>query len=174
MKKLFYVILFLYGTSVFAQSDIKKLFKDFYYSTEIDSRFCGKNVTRFLKYIKNEGIDLKRLQIVHISAPNSTWGFGKLIALSSRWGKQIDNHFHANYQFHYIALTDQGIVLDFSFNNEPTPLPLKRYLNEMFVAKGPIDLYGETFRINGQGPYYTREISLQNLDNLVLDYFPAK
>ena len=149
-------------------SGLPEAFEDFYYSDKISSRHCGRNIKNFIKDLKRNGFDTSGIKVLKITAAGNSWGFGRIVALNSRWGKSLDNHFVENWGFHVVAVHN-GEVYDFSFSREPTILKFDDYVESMFVAQNPILLYGKSFRVRGEGPYYTPEISRDELSSLVFE-----
>ncbi len=164
MKYLIWLFLIPCGFS----QEIEREFTDFYYSNQISSRHCGRNISNFVKHLESKKIDTSEIDVIKITAEATVWGFGKIIALNSRWGRELSGHFVENWGFHVIA-TYRGQVLDFSFGKEPSLLSMDEYLERMFIASEPLLLYGSTFRIRGEGPYYSIEQSKDHTAGLVFE-----
>ncbi len=153
MIKKILLTLFLF-IPLHSNASIPERFEEFFYSPEISSRHCGNNISHFIKYLFQKGEAVKNINVISITAPDHDWSFGRVVAVNSRWGTKIESSLHQNWSFHVVAIID-GFVYDFSFNEQPLILPLKKYMQQMFVPKSPFAINGETFRVRGQGPYYT-------------------
>lgn len=151
-KYLLFLLLIL-SSALFAQ---EKEFNDYFYNGELSSRHCGKNTANFIEFLGDTGYPITEIDTLVITAPVNMWSFGKVLAVNSRWGKEIEGNFHENWTFHVVSIID-GNVYDFSFNKTPLILPLRDYLNMMYIPANPYMPYGETFRISNRGPWFTKE-----------------
>lgn len=145
-------------------ANLDEIFEQFYFSNKISSRHCGQNINNFVKELERNNIETSNVKVLEITAPGNGWGFGNVVALNSRWGKELDGHRVQNWGFHVVAVIENR-VYDFSFNTFPIAPDFETYIEQMFVAQNPILLYGSSFRISGQGPGFTPEISKELLHN---------
>jgi hypothetical protein len=165
MKSLFlYSILLICISLETAFANINQRFEEFYYSGHISSRHCGQNIHNFIKFLVQTGDYDSRTKVLYFEAPSNRWSFGKVVAVNSRWGKNIDGNFHENWSHHVIAVRD-GLVYDFSFSRSPRILPLMDYFEEMYVPVRPFAIYGLDFRVGGDGPYYSASHARKELEN---------
>ena len=156
MKKIIIILATIICVSALAsETQIKKSFKSFYYSTEVNDRFCRKNVENFAKYLKSINLLDENFKLIIIEAPGHPWTFGRLPAFKSRFGKYVEGMYHQNWTYHAIGLY-KGEVYDFSFDRKPRVLKLTKYMDEMYLPTSPYLINGETFRTRGMGPYFTR------------------
>lgn len=162
----FFLLLFVlaFNITTYANSSIKKLFSDYFYHIDLSARHCGQNISNFVKYLsKNNFQDIKGITIVSMTSPNNPWSFGNVVAMQARWsGKNNGIYSHFNYAFHVFAI-HQGEVYDFSFMEEPTVLPLDRYLSTMYIPPVAFAINGSSFRTRGMGPLYTPSHALTEL-----------
>jgi hypothetical protein len=165
-----FLYLFLFSTFLYAQ---EQEFDDFYYSDQLSSRHCGVNTAKFIKYLSNFDVKESSIYTVVITAPGNRWGFGRVLAVNSRWGKSINGNYHENWMFHVVTVID-GDVYDFSFNKNPLILSLAEYINKMFIPKNPFMPYGKTFSIANSGPWFTRSAALDELDSYEFDVYKTK
>ena len=114
--------------------------------------------------MQTQGYKLDEFRVLSITS-NGRWGWGRVMAMNSRWGTDREGVYHENWSFHIVALY-RGKVYDFSFNQAPKVLSFNDYIKEMLVPKNPFMPYGSSFRIAGQGPYLTRQIAKQELEQL--------
>jgi hypothetical protein len=163
MKKTIQLLILLVLFPItFATANVANLFEEFYYSDAISSRHCGQNINNFIKYLAQKGHYHPDIKVLYYDAPGNPWGFSQIVALNARWGKEIAGSFHSNWVFHVVTVL-HGKVYDFSFNDTPRVLPIKRYFEEMLVPKRPVAIYGPDFRVRGQGPYYTPERAIEEV-----------
>jgi hypothetical protein len=162
MKKLLLVLLIFQSFTSLVFAGIKEDFEKFYYSDILSSRHCGQNISHFMQFLDQQGNFREDIVVLSFSAPQHSWSFGLLPALNSRWGRTYDGYRRDNWSFHVIAVID-GLVYDFSYNDRPTLIPLKDYLHDMFIPNESFMINGDTFRVRGQGPYYTTEHALAEL-----------
>lgn len=148
----------------YASAGIANHFVDFFYHEQISSRHCGKNISDFMKYLNQKGESLQDFSIITITAPHHIWSFGNVVALNSRWGTEKEGILHENWAFHVIAV-HRGKVYDFSFNQTPLILPLRMYMQKMFIPKKSFAINGDTFRVRGKGPIYTAQDALEELQH---------
>ncbi len=161
MKWLLFALLF--SSVTFAKSSIEAEFEDFYYSNQINPRFCKKNILGFLDSLESKGIDTSEFEVLEITAPRSSWGFGKMIALNSRWGREVAFYNFQTFGYHVIAIYKDKVI-DFSFGPEPKLLSYDEYIEEMYLVDEDILLYGPSFSLRGQS-YYTRELSIEHVSD---------
>lgn len=129
-----YLWLLLLITQVSFAADLAKLqtlFKS-NYSTFYAPRFCGKNIETFVKAADKKKIDLTNSYVAVLKNP----GFWSLQAFSARGLKLGERQ---PWSFHVILIADD-YVFDFDFSNQPKVLPFKKYLKEMLVPKGKLDI----------------------------------
>jgi len=156
MKKIIIILATIISISALAsESQVKKHFKSFYYSTEVNDRFCRKNVENFAKHLNSKDLLDEDFKLIIIEAPGHPWTFGYLPAFKSRFGKYVEGMYHQNWTYHAIGLY-KGKVYDFSFDKKPRVLKLTSYMDEMYLPLRPYLINGETFRTRGKGPYFTR------------------
>lgn len=161
MKNLIRTLVFLLlSTQAFALSEkeLKEEFEFFYYKGKLSSRHCGRNINNFILYLNERGYSTDELHTVHITGERTRWSLGRVMAINSRFGNEIEGNFLENWYFHVVAMF-KGKIYDFSFNKTPLILRAKDYLNKMFVPQNPFMPWGSSFRIGGEGPYYTPEIA---------------
>lgn len=162
-KSFMFIIMTIVSFNIMAQTSINSQFEQFFYSTNISSRHCGRNIDKFIRQLKSQGFQTNEIKTVRITS-HSPWGFGMVMAMNSRWGKLTEGNFHENWNFHIIAL-HEGLVYDFSFHQGPQVLPLQDYLERMYIPVKPFMPYGPTFRIQGNGPYYTPAIAKSQINS---------
>lgn len=154
-------------SSQLALASMESLFFNFYYSPEISSLHCGRNISLFMKSLSDSGVDISDVKILSITAGYQPWSFGRVIAVNSRWGTFNNGNYHQNWDFHVIAIHDKK-VYDFSFNQTPLVLSVGEYLESMFIPKQPFAINGETFRVGSEGPLFNANHARMGLDyNLV-------
>jgi hypothetical protein len=90
--------------------------------------------------------------------------FWSSVAVNARWGTLNNGSSHQNWGFHVIAIIDQK-VYDLSFNEAPLILSFNDYLDSMFIPKIPFAINGETFRVGGDGPFYSAEYAMEELQH---------
>jgi hypothetical protein len=156
----------------FAFANIDQIFSEFYYSPEISSRHCGRNISNFIKELAKLGYEHKDIRILYITAPYHPWSFGRVVAVNSRWGNLIDGNAHQNWEFHVIALIDKK-AYDFSFNDSPKILNFNEYLESMFIPKNQFAINGETFRVRDEGPYYNSTHAKKELPHYRVKIFQS-
>ena len=159
--KLFVLILIAVPQSVFAQ---ESEFNDYFYNGELSSRHCGVNTSNFIEYLSDGGYPISKIDTLVITAPGNMWSFGKVLAVNSRWGRENEGNSHESWNFHVVSVIDSN-VYDFSFNKVPLILPIDEYLNRMFIPSSPFMPYGESFRVSGHGPWFTKEDARKVLKN---------
>ena len=163
MKKFIFTLLLILSFSVLADPRIEKAFERFYFEGPISDRHCGQNISSFIQTLAKSGLYQPSMQVISFKAPHHAWSFGNIVAVNSRWGTLKGSSYHQNWIFHVIAILD-GKVYDFSFDRKPRVIPLKQYLREMFIPKEAFAINGMSFRVRGQGPYYTPAHAEDELD----------
>lgn len=148
---------------------LQERFQAFYYSDQLSPRHCGRNVDRFAGALREEGILPEDFRVVSIKNHGGAWGWGQmLLALNSRWGQPMGGAFVEKWYFHVVGIHD-GSVYDFSYAREPTVVPIREYIETMYIVpegKTEILPYGTTFRVRGMGPAYLREHSLTEVSSM--------
>lgn len=138
----FPLILFLISLQSIAADlkGISKIFKDTYWTSHYEERFCGKNIEKLVRKAIEARLDLSGAQIIQIT-DSSGWMFGMVNALQAREGGRLivpaqtspeRSPGEKNWYFHVVLLVE-GKVLDYDFLSQPTINPLKDYLNAMFI-----------------------------------------
>lgn len=157
------IIQFLVFTQI-AIANIDSIFSEFYYSPQISSLHCGRNISLFIKQLSASGYDINDIKVLSITAQYQPWSFGRVVAVNARWGNLNNGNFHQNWDFHVIAIIDKK-VYDFSFNQTPLILDINQYLLSMFIPKVPFEINGSSFRVGGEGPFYKAEHAMLGLEH---------
>ena len=119
---------------------ITKIFKNSFWSSHYEEGYCGKNIENLVTKAIEARLDLDGAEIVQITDEGG-WMFGMVNALAAREGGRLITPASAsparspgekNWYFHVVLLVD-GKVLDYDFTNQVKILPLKDYLNAMFI-----------------------------------------
>lgn len=169
MKILLLAILSL-NFSIASIYKIQKEFKNFYYSNEVNDRLCQENTIKFVKHLSDKGLFDTRIRLVSMEAPTHAWTFGRLPAFNSRFGKEIDGMFHQNWGYHFFMILENK-VYDFSFDDKPRLLSLKKYMDEMYLPTNDIMINGSSFRTRNMGPYLTREIAKTEREDFLIQVY---
>ena len=159
MKKFILIILSVFlsfSALAISEAQMQKEFKRFYSEGPLSSRHCGRNINNFIIYLKQQGYAIDKIDTVNITGERTRWSLGRVMALNSRFGSEVEGHRLENWYFHVVAIF-KGKVYDFSFDQAPLVLNLADYLEKMFIPHQAFMPWGATFRIGGEGPYYTAE-----------------
>lgn len=158
MKAILLTLFTFIQLTTFGYASIQKHFEDFFYNEKISARFCGENISNFMKYLaENNFTDFDNIAIVSMTSPANPWGMYNVVAFQPR-GSYSD----ARYDFHVFAVY-KGQVYDFFFRNVPTILSLRDYLKEMYIPKNSYELNGNDFKVNKIGPLFTPAMALEEL-----------
>jgi hypothetical protein len=103
---------------------------------------CGANILKLLEKIRAEGGDISRMNVVEIRNP----GFTDLGMVNAEWVRNEGRPLplktkdiwlspgSRNWYFH-VVLESSGEIYDFDFGNEPTVLPVRDYVEKMFLQE---------------------------------------
>lgn len=165
LKLLVFLLYFFSHEKVFANTNLIKAFNDYYYSHEISPFECGLNIENFLKKVERLKIaDPNEFTVFYMTSDNA-WTFHKVAATASRWGNEVaQGVLFQNFDFHVFALYND-LVFDFHLNKTPTVIKLENYLQKMFIPAHKFMPFGPSYRVRGEGPYYTPEAAYNELKN---------
>lgn len=153
-----------------ALGSIDREFKDFYYSSKIDPRFCGKNISNFTKHLSSKNLFKESFRVIKMTSPSNPWSFGNIIAVNGRWGSLNNKNYVIAYGHHVFLIYDNK-VYDFSFNDEPKILSIPKYFKEMFIPVKAFLIHGKDFRTRGKGPYYSPQDALDELNDSYFNFY---
>lgn len=137
--------------------DLKDLFKDHFHN-QYEPRRCGQNAMAFIKAADRQLDAANSLQMVTIEDTGFS-NFGMISAEYARRPGRPGQVEDMNWYFHVFVVDRSGLVYDFDFGGEPTVVPLKNYLQKMFVEDDECNLPAE--RRPGAGSCITRETRLK-------------
>lgn len=101
---------------------------------------CGDNIMRLLDAARDAGIDARDARMLVIENKGIS-GLGLVNVALARGGSHVRTGEQlpasARNWYHHVILELDCLVYDFDFTNEPKVLPLRRYLQEMFLNQRP-------------------------------------
>jgi hypothetical protein len=113
---------------------LEKNFKSTF-ETHYEARQCGKNIQEFLKRAKMIGFDMQHISVVTIKNK----GYSVFGMVNAEWARisAFDRPVagEANWYHHVVAVDDRSFVYDFDFDIKPTILPLRQYVEKMFLIE---------------------------------------
>lgn len=156
---MFLILLALFSLQSFAAdvAGISKIFKQTFWTSHYEERFCGKNIEGLVRKAMDQGLDLNNAYIVQIT-DTSGFMFGMVAAVSAREGgpfiqprQQNPSNLpgEKNWYFHVVLKVDDKI-LDYDFTNDPKVLTMKEWLKEMWIPKEKMnDLAYRQYKMKG-------------------------
>jgi len=135
--------------------DLKDLFKDHFHN-HYEPRRCGQNAIAFIKAADRQLAAAPSLQLVTIEDTGFS-NFGMISAEHARRSDRPGQVEDINWYFHAFVVDRKGLVYDFDFGGEPTIVPLKSYLQKMFVEDNECNLpFGQQSAARSCVPSETR------------------
>lgn len=144
MKKLICTLLLIWLTNTFSFGQNKKeIFEEFYYSSEVEERFCQKNSVKLIQRWSELGLDTSKSEVWMVKSKSMDY-FGLVKYYQNRFSNFIsypsdkDPNYTANGSggWHYHAfVVDNGLVYDSSYRQQPLVTTIQNYILDMFVLK---------------------------------------
>ncbi|MBL7665199.1 MAG: hypothetical protein JNM93_08700 [Bacteriovoracaceae bacterium] len=144
------ILFFVSFSTLFAQEREFEIFKKNWENPDIQSSYCGNNSQLFIKWLDESKIDLSNTQLWQITNKGFDY-FGLVKYYQNRWGGSVPSPLDPTYitngsgGWHYHAfVVHNGMVYDYSYKKEPTVVPLKDYLTDMFTLRHDVgDMFWE-------------------------------
>lgn len=172
MREIMTIILALVSISALAQSPKEQSFKDMYFTSQIESRFCGKNSEKLIQKWQDLGLNLENAEIWNVTNVGFQY-FGLIKYYQNRWERFYSFPYEGNpdymangsggWYFHAFVVSD-GFVYDFSYKQQPTITKLNDYILDMFVLKTDTGKYF----------YEKAKYGLEAIKGYKIEAYPAK
>ncbi len=121
------------STSSFAGSahELIPLFQKRFFENYVSAR-CGDNIRGLLDEAHVRGLDLSSAELIVITnqGPSVMGLVNAELARSEDGSKPGEQNW-----YHHVILAFDGLVFDFDFTNDPTPLPVAPYFEKMFLEE---------------------------------------
>lgn len=135
MKLLTLIALILFSTSLVASPLLKKEFTDTFVSHYVNNK-CGQNIMNLVRRASGKGVDMSKAKIIKLTGGGyimqALFARNEGTRLPSPIGDIVFSPGVSPMYFH-VVLEKDGLIYDFDYGNQPTVVPVKKYLEKMWL-----------------------------------------